>query len=260
MTEGTMGFLFFPMGMVAVIFYLAYVDAFKLFILQLSGFITTVLIFIITEKHIVLRLGPQVNFDDHRGLIILTNMIISLINIQYVSVLYKRDQEQTRAVMKYNNTHDQLTGLYNRRFFYEEMNNALKTTHTYSIAMIDIDGFKSINDTYGHKFGDVALTSLASLLMENVSEKDIVVRWGGEEFIIYMPDTSESQALQNLTTILNKVEKNQITIDNTTIHFTVTMGLSVSDNISNYEKVINDADEKLYHGKRHGKNRIISSL
>ncbi len=258
LTAGSMGYMYYPLGMVAVIFYLAEVKKNQIILLELIGVISTVVIFIIDIKNITIPIFPLVNYDNIRNSIILANILVALVNMLYVSFLYLEEQEKNRAALEYNLHHDQLTGLYNRRYFYMQIGALKRGQGEYGIALIDIDNFKSINDSYGHKAGDAALVTLSHILERHLHPKDVAVRWGGEEFIIFMPETDESTAHEQLTQILQAVRENILTLDGHSIAFTVTMGLSLHDDPAVYEYVINEADRKLYEGKNSGKNRIIT--
>nr|MCR5748072.1 GGDEF domain-containing protein [Lachnospiraceae bacterium] len=128
----------------------------------------------------------------------------------------------------------------------------------YAIALLDIDDFKCINDGFGHKVGDAALVSLSQILKSKLSPEDLAVRWGGEEFIVFMRDTDGEKAYEKISGILERIREEKIKADDRLISYTFTAGLASSDDISDCEKVIIEADSKLYIGKNSGKNRIIS--
>lgn len=156
---------------------------------------------------------------------------------------------------------DHLTGIYNRRY----IQTTIMTTMTdipscqpnFSLALFDIDNFKHINDTYGHTTGDYVLKELVSIIYRNIRDEDILGRWGGEEFLLYMPYTSLDQALPLLNIVRTEVENHIFEIDNATFNITVTCGLSQSDANENYESIFNRVDEALYDGKHTGKNKVV---
>ncbi|MCR5774668.1 MAG: GGDEF domain-containing protein [Lachnospiraceae bacterium] len=258
LSDGSMGYMFFPLGMVAVIFYLASVGKKKMLLLQCSGIVTTIAVFIIDVNNITVRIGRQADYGDLRNIIILSNIVVALLNMLYVSLLYMEEQDRNRAALEYNINHDPLTGLYNRRYFYSQVRTGEEKPGKYAIALIDIDNFKKINDTYGHKYGDAALVSISRIMTEALSPDDMAVRWGGEEFVVFMPGIEEEKAYDKLSDILSAIRNEKITVDDLTITCTVTMGVAVSDDYSNYEKIIGEADLKLYEGKNSGKNRMIT--
>lgn len=160
-------------------------------------------------------------------------------------------------------THDQLTGLFNRRTFdmiLQKSSSAAKRTHTpLSILFIDVDDFKSVNDKYGHAVGDDVLMKIAKTMTAVIREEDIVVRWGGEEFIILLPDANQQAAFITAQRVKNAIEK--ITIDHLDIHgfCSVSIGISTySGKSDTIPDLIQQADSALYQAKVAGKNTIVS--
>jgi len=156
-----------------------------------------------------------------------------------------------------------MTNLYNRRYLHEVASTIFSISkreeHPMSLIMIDIDNFKSINDTYGHIAGDKVIQKLALLLQDSVRESDIVSRFGGEEFLIILPNTDISGAKIIASKIRELVENSSITIDEKrTISFTISLGvtgLKMSD--SSIESILKRVDMALYEAKEKGKNRTI---
>ncbi|MGS0971747.1 MAG: diguanylate cyclase [Candidatus Izemoplasmataceae bacterium] len=155
---------------------------------------------------------------------------------------------------------DELTGLYNHRFFYETANEWLQKDkyHSFTIAMIDIDHFKIYNDLYGHSAGDAALKRIADIIKGNLYEEDFLVRYGGEEFLLYLPLTMESDAFR----AIEKVRKN---IENAFLHSSdIREFLTVSVGAATYplhgktiEEIVNKADLAVKKGKKTGRNKAI---
>ncbi len=152
---------------------------------------------------------------------------------------------------------DPLTGLYNRRFFVkkfeEERERSKRFFKTFSIIMLDIDDFKKINDTYGHNVGDEVLINIANTIMKRIRKTDIAARWGGEEFVILLPETSLKDAVFLAEDIRASIEK---------IKVSEVKKISASFGVAQYMdgdtlyKLINRADEQLYKAKKHGKNQV----
>ncbi len=160
---------------------------------------------------------------------------------------------------------DQLTGLYNRRqvetILQKEFRTATRYKTPLTCIMIDIDHFKTINDAFGHHAGDAALKETAKIITESAREADTVARWGGEEFIIILPQTKKEEALQAATRIVKAIsEHNFQDIPNERI--TVSIGVAsiphTSLDIDSKEKLIQTADCALYAAKLKGRNRIES--
>lgn len=159
-------------------------------------------------------------------------------------------------------TFDNLTGLMSRHAFYESASSLLKlikrNNDSMSIAYIDIDFFKEINDKFGHEAGDEALKSFAGLLNNVVRESDLIGRLGGDEFILALPHTG----LENVKVVINKIkeacESHTVLINDRIIKFTVSIGVSSSTAVSDdiLERLIKESDEALYEAKKSGKNQI----
>jgi len=156
---------------------------------------------------------------------------------------------------------DPMTKLYNRRYFTKIskhiLNLAKRENQDISIIMLDIDKFKTINDTYGHDVGDEVIISLADTLIKHQRKSDIVCRYGGEEFVMLLPNTSLDGAKTTAQHIRENVEKLDINIGDKTLKFTVSLGVSsVKDDESSIEKSLKRADEALYEAKKSGRNKV----
>lgn len=157
---------------------------------------------------------------------------------------------------------DPMTELYNHRYFYRYLKFEFKRSERYTLPlscmMIDVDTFKSINDTYGHQAGDLILKELASILQKAVREHDFVARYGGDEFAIILPQTDIEGASTVANRILKGIRKQRLNIDSKNIHVTVSMGIAAypGEGIDTYEGLIKRADKALYDGKIKGGNGI----
>ncbi|BBG66189.1 diguanylate cyclase/phosphodiesterase (GGDEF & EAL domains) with PAS/PAC sensor [Hydrogenimonas sp.] len=153
---------------------------------------------------------------------------------------------------------DPLTSTYNRNFlrtFLKSINPA-----KYQIMMVDIDHFKKINDTFGHKAGDLVLREVATVIKNELREKDRVIRFGGEEFLIFLyKEKSECLAAKKISKRLKEsIEKRTFTYEDTPIHITVSIGITSNpEHFKSVPDAIKRADEMLYIAKREGRNRII---
>ncbi len=167
--------------------------------------------------------------------------------------------------MKQHADLDGLTLVNNRRHFdsriKEEMERHARYGHPISLLMLDIDHFKSINDTYGHQAGDTVLKELAALLRTTLRTTDYVARYGGEEFALILPHTPEEQAATLAERLREKVAGYKFMHDTTIIPVTVSIGLSArdQDKETEAESIIHDADKALYQAKGTGRNRVCSS-
>ncbi len=159
---------------------------------------------------------------------------------------------------------DFLTKIANRKYFFEKaqilFQKALSEQTPCAVAMIDIDNFKLINDTYGHAIGDEVIKSLAKLLSDNIKGQDIVARFGGEEFVLYLKDITPEAAAKFLDSICKKIAELDIMLtEGKQINFTVSIGVATTKYLS-LSEMINSADKLLYKAKRSGKNRSVDDL
>ncbi|MCA1932123.1 MAG: GGDEF domain-containing protein, partial [Calditerrivibrio sp.] len=136
----------------------------------------------------------------------------------------------------------------------KEDNRHKRTNSEYSIMLLDIDHFKSINDNFGHGTGDLVLYNVGQTIRRSVRNIDIVARYGGEEFIILLPDTNKKNALVVADKILKNIR--DIKLDFRDEPITVSIGVSSSKETDNFEKAISLADERLYKAKNNGRNRV----
>jgi diguanylate cyclase (GGDEF)-like protein len=154
---------------------------------------------------------------------------------------------------------DYLTGLYNRRYLFDIGNEIYKNCKVndkvFAIAIIDIDNFKMINDTYGHDVGDIAIKEVARILNENITSNALISRLGGEEFCICFHNRSENEISQLLEHIRKDFENNIIKVKDIELKYTISIGYSF-DFGKNIDSMINNADEYLYMAKKDGRNRI----
>jgi diguanylate cyclase (GGDEF)-like protein len=160
---------------------------------------------------------------------------------------------------------DSLTSLFNRRHFTEILNGELdrfkRFKHECCLLMLDIDHFKQINDTFGHEAGDKALKELAKMLTQTVRKTDVVGRWGGEEFLVLLPETRLAAA----TKVAEKIRINIGTMEIRTAEgdmcFTVSIGVQeYNDDALSLDEFVKRVDKCLYVAKKSGRNRVSSTL
>lgn len=158
---------------------------------------------------------------------------------------------------------DSLTNLYNRRHTFHvmeiEFNRAKRYQKSLSCLMIDIDYFKNINDLYGHPFGDKVLVHFSSFLLNMIRSTDIVSRYGGEEFLVILPDVDIKGAMDFAERLREAVSKHTIEDKERNINAALSISVGVSsftDSTLNKEEIISQADKALYEAKRSGRNRV----
>ena len=156
---------------------------------------------------------------------------------------------------------DPLTGLFNRRRFEEVLDSEFKKSSRYmfplSCMMMDIDHFKTVNDTYGHPVGDTVIKDIALIINQCVRDVDTLSRWGGEEFVVLAPMTPKSDALLPARRILTTVAEHTFAGMGEK-HVTISIGIAdlTSPGIDTPDKLIQAADKVLYEAKKNGRNRI----
>jgi len=159
--------------------------------------------------------------------------------------------------------HDDLTNLPNRRgirvYLNHEYSRLLRSKEPFSILVCDIDHFKQVNDDHYHDGGDFVLTSLSAFFIKQTRQQDIVARWGGEEFLVLLPNTNLENAAVVAEKIREQVENHTIHYKDKTIKITISIGVNeVTPNV-NIDQAINIADHLLYLAKKEGRNKTISA-
>lgn len=172
------------------------------------------------------------------------------------------DLQKQTALFAYQAIHDQLTGLPNRRAFDEWCDNDFKEAQEHlsplSLAIIDIDHFKAVNDTYSHMVGDQVIKILASKLLEllpHCSQQVKLARWGGEEFTLLISSGKE-QAMDFCELIRTTIEKNDFSSIAPNLTLTISIGLTDNSSLKEYNQMISHADHALYYSKHNGRNQV----
>jgi two-component system cell cycle response regulator len=179
---------------------------------------------------------------------------------------HRLNMEMRRAVKKMTemSTRDELTDLYNRRYFMDVLEREIKGAERYdrklALGMMDLDFFKRINDTHGHPAGDEVLQQVARLLREFSRESDIPCRYGGEEFVVVLTDTSMGNARLFCDRFRKKLENHVIEYQGISLRVTVSIGVAgyfpaSGQSITTF---LSQADKALYAAKEQGRNRVIA--
>lgn len=261
-----------------------YIQSLGVVVAFLFTFISGLLIFLFLRKINLLRVRKKhevlgLNRSEHNARLPWVDTIQSIIQIMKTGnvdrkIYEERDTEigivsrffnyllnmlkQKNAELKKSNTnlsvkayHDNLTKILNRNGLLKKL---MEKNNDYILAIIDIDKFKNINDTYGHDVGDYVLRDLAAIISSKIRTTDIFARWGGEEFILVL-DTTDLLQAQNITDNLRKeVENSKFkTVDKITVSIGVSEFKTKNDT---FESVFKKADEALYQAKTNGRNRV----
>jgi two-component system cell cycle response regulator len=160
---------------------------------------------------------------------------------------------------------DGLTELFNHRhvheLLHEEFERSKRTGESMAVAMMDLDRFKQVNDDHGHPTGDVILYETAQILKDTAREIDMVGRYGGEEFIVILPDTDEEAAARFAERVRHRVEEHTYKDEAQQVRMTLSGGVAAfpEEGLDNPDTLIKRADEALYTAKKSGRNRIVRS-
>lgn len=196
------------------------------------------------------------NYDNLNTIILLViPCIIAVTAYNYVLSASYYDNYMTRKQMEKSLVIDPLTNVYNRNII-KTMTKDNKFTfvraESISVIMVDIDFFKKVNDCFGHNKGDIVLKSVTTVIQNCTRGGDYTIRWGGEEFIVIMPNCTTAEAAMVAERIRKKIEAH----DNSVCPITVSIGVAGYDN-TNYKNSINQADRALYVAKQSGRNKVV---
>ncbi len=190
---------------------------------------------------------------------IIAFLVITVTACILIYYIYQEKKHTDKLALLAN--YDALTKVHNRYYFHEmisqEINNHNRYGTQVSLLLIDIDHFKKVNDTHGHSYGDYVLKTLAEISQEVLRETDVVVRFGGEEFIVVLPSTNITGALNSAERIRAKVESYTFSFNDVEINCTVSIGVSSYDNDEWTDAdFVKATDVALYEAKRNGRNQV----
>lgn len=174
-----------------------------------------------------------------------------------------RERKELEQKLEVLATTDALTKLYNRAHFIAKLEEELHRAERYqtplSLLLLDIDNFKSVNDTHGHQAGDAYLEALAGLIVSSVRQVDIAARYGGEEMAIILPNTGTANAMALAERLRSTVESLEVPFEELTILRTISIGVStyVPGSVKDPDELLVAADKALYAAKRGGRNRVV---
>lgn len=209
---------------------------------------------------------------DRKRRILVTLFLIAVLamGIMILLFLYRRHRLRTRTEMELREAYarmeriarfDNVTRLYNRHSILEridiEMVRMGRTWRPFCLIMLDVDDFKSVNDTYGHECGDRMLRHLAELVRNHLRQADVAARWGGDEILIMLPETDMEGGAVLAGKLRSLVEATPMDYRNRKISLTVTMGINVYNRPGPVNECIRGADRAMYAGKKMGKNTVV---
>ena len=212
----------------------------------------------------ILNKWLSINYIKEVDYSLVFKVIGIFILILLIVLFFYLKQMKLKMQLKLLSITDSMTKLYNRRYFEETANNyfelAKRNESIVTLLMLDVDNFKHINDTYGHKVGDIVLIELSNLLQNLTRKSDIICRFGGEEFIILLSQTNIDTANIIAEKIRVNIENHAIKLDKLNdLKITVSIGVSQVNILTdkNIEDCIKRSDEALYKAKNSGKNKVI---
>ena len=188
--------------------------------------------------------------------------LIARVNIQLrLKQLYEALQEKNRQLRELANR-DGLTGLYNHRYFHEQLSKDFLRAKRYheslSCILLDIDYFKKFNDTYGHQTGDIVLSTLGQVIRDSIRDSDFAARYGGEEFALVLYHADRPTAVNVAERLRQMVEHCEVRDKDHVLHVTISLGVATfpHEQISNPKQIVECADKALYKAKENGRNRV----
>ncbi|MBU2977438.1 sensor domain-containing diguanylate cyclase [Alteromonas sp. C1M14] len=198
-----------------------------------------------------------------------TRLIYSFITVSFLSAFYEYSRQRTYKMMRtiseqfeQQALHDPLTNLPNRRginqLLVHELKRHQRSGKPMTLVIADVDHFKQINDTYGHAHGDIVLERTSSLLRQNIRQQDMVSRWGGEEFLIILPETTESDGVYLANKLRVTLSKTSFWLNDVEVTITASFGVcEINENVS-LDQALTLADNALYEAKHLGRNTVVS--
>ncbi|MDR1662015.1 MAG: diguanylate cyclase [Azoarcus sp.] len=188
-------------------------------------------------------------------------MVLPYIRVYIADTAPVLEVRRLMETLRESSLRDPMTGLNNRRFLEEYIDtltaNVRRKQTSIAILMLDLDHFKMVNDTYGHDVGDAVLKALANVIKNMVRASDIVIRYGGEEFMVVLQDISDSDSVVIAEKIRASVEAMRITYNDITLQKTISIGVAnFPKNSGTFWQAVKFADVALYHAKETGRNRV----
>ncbi|GGY54774.1 GGDEF domain-containing protein [Bacterioplanes sanyensis] len=185
------------------------------------------------------------------------NLVAVLAIMVFLAGLYYRLVVRNERKLQRLATTDALTGLHNRRSLTLYATDLLSQTQPLTAILCDLDNFKRTNDEHGHLAGDQVLITVARLLRQSVRSRDLAARWGGEEFLLLLPETSAAEAAVVAERIRQRIDAAVIEMGGTTLPVSATLGVAERKGQETLDQLLARADEALYQGKHAGRNRIV---
>ncbi|MBK7863564.1 MAG: GGDEF domain-containing protein [Archangiaceae bacterium] len=192
------------------------------------------------------------------------NIVIPFLALALVSVYFRVASTTAEQYLARMALTDPLTGLLNRRRMderlEEERSRFERSGRAFGVILADVDHFKSINDSYGHEVGDRVLRAVASVLKQGLRGQDEAARWGGEEFLLLLPDTHQQGARDVADRLREAIERQLTELAGLSKPVTMTFGVTAFAGSHTLEACLKSADAAMYAGKRSGRNRVVDGV
>ncbi len=206
--------------------------------------------------------SPGTSDEDSLYLLETKQLLVAQVAEQYALSLVNL---RLRESLRHEAIRDALTGLFNRRYMEEslrqEIRRAKRNGGYVGLIMLDVDHFKHFNDTHGHDTGDVVLQSLAKLIQEHIRGGDIACRYGGEEFLLILPETSLTTSVQRAQELLEEVRKLRIVYQGRYFSITISLGVSAfPEHGAEIQELVNSADMAMYQAKNNGRDQAAIAI
>lgn len=213
---------------------------------------------------------PIFHLEEIKSGLYLFNLVSVAVLITLFSGLFAYTSKQNENILLKTHkqlyitaTTDSMTKLSNRMKTFDLIQDQIvrtkRTEKPFTLAIADIDDFKLVNDSYGHDAGDTVIIAVAKLMKNSLRKQDIIGRWGGEEFMIVLPETDIDDGKAVLEKLRKNIESNPTIVNDASINITITLGVSTSNHADTIDEIIKLADNALYEGKRGTKNCIVLS-
>ncbi len=190
--------------------------------------------------------------------------LMARVKVQLKIKMLQDELKKSNDLLKRLSNTDHLTQLYNRRYMMEvlerEFQRAQRKASTISMVIMDIDHFKRVNDQFGHQNGDIVLSAIARLAREDRRSYDVAVRYGGEEFVLVLPETTHDEAVMVAERLRERVQQLTFSGELRELRVTISMGIATypGNGLVTIEDLIREADAALYRAKQGGRNRVVS--
>lgn len=219
--------------------------------------------YLATHQPKVIGMGRKVEGRRKNGDVFPMHLAVtqveSVLGVQFIGLV--RDisrEEEDRQKIEYMVTHDALTGLNNRNSLSNVLSEYVRRVQSFAVLFIDIDGFKPVNDTFGHDIGDQVLIAIAQRMCSVVASSDTIARLGGDEFIVVLPDVADSSDVEQVATRLLERISMPMNFDEISCRVGASIGAALfPEHAHTAEKILQAADGAMYKAKQAGKNRIV---